>query len=51
MIFPWEAVVGLCKEYSVLSLVDAAHSIGQLAVDVKRSDCDFFVTVRTCLSE
>jgi selenocysteine lyase/cysteine desulfurase len=26
-------------------MVDGAHSIGQHKVDVKASDCDFFVTV------
>lgn len=42
---PWERLVGVCKKYGVLSLVDGAHSIGQHKVDVDRSKCDFFVTV------
>lgn len=42
--YPWEEVTELCHKYGALSLVDAAHSIGQHKVDVKRADPDFFVT-------
>jgi aspartate aminotransferase-like enzyme len=45
MISPWEKVVGVCRKYGVLSLVDGAHSIGQHKIDVGASKCDFFVTV------
>ncbi len=45
MVMPWEGVVDLCKKYGVLSLVDAAHSIGQLPVDLKKAGCDFWVSV------
>lgn len=45
MVYPWVEAVRLCKKYGVLSMVDGAHSIGQHKVDVKASDCDFFVTV------
>ncbi|ORX40856.1 pyridoxal phosphate-dependent transferase [Kockovaella imperatae] len=44
VVMPWEDVVGLCHKYGVLSLVDAAHSIGQQKLDVKRSDPDFLAT-------
>ncbi|KAK4684179.1 hercynylcysteine S-oxide lyase, partial [Tremellales sp. Uapishka_1] len=44
MIYPWEEVVGLCKKYGVLSLVDAAHMIGQVKVDVKKSEPDFWIS-------
>lgn len=44
VIYPWEDVVSLCHKYGALSLVDAAHSIGQHHVDVKKSDPDFWVT-------
>jgi selenocysteine lyase/cysteine desulfurase len=45
VVYPWVEAVRLCKKYGVLSMVDGAHSIGQHKVDVKASDCDFFVTV------
>jgi kynureninase len=44
VVYPWEDVTRLCHKYGALSLVDGAHSIGQHAVDVKKSDPDFFVT-------
>lgn len=44
VLYPWEDVVRLCHKYGALSLVDAAHSIGQHKVDVKVADPDFFVT-------
>ncbi len=28
-----------------MSLVDAAHAIGQIKTDVKNGDCDFWVAV------
>ena len=43
--YPWEEITGLCKKYGVLSLVDAAHAIGQIKLDMKKADCDFFVSV------
>jgi hypothetical protein len=46
VIYPWEAIVDLCKKYGVLSMVDAAHSIGQHKVNVAKVNCDFFVSVR-----
>lgn len=46
MIYPWEKIVKLCKEFGALSMVDGAHSIGQHKVDVVTSGCDFFVSVR-----
>lgn len=44
-IIPWEDIVRSCKKYGVLSLVDAAHAIGQVKTDVKASDPDFWVSV------
>jgi hypothetical protein len=43
--YPWEDIVALCRKYGVISLVDAAHAIGQVKTDVKRSDPDFWVSV------
>jgi selenocysteine lyase/cysteine desulfurase len=47
VIYPWEDIVGICKKYGVLSLIDAAHSIGQVKTNVKKSDPDFWVSVRS----
>lgn len=44
VLYPWEDVARLCHQYGALSLVDAAHSIGQHTVDVKKADPDFFIT-------
>ncbi|WWD20884.1 hypothetical protein CI109_105361 [Kwoniella shandongensis] len=44
VIFPWEAIVGTCKKYGVISVVDAAHAIGQIKTDVKKADPDFWVS-------
>ncbi|GHJ85264.1 hypothetical protein NliqN6_1666 [Naganishia liquefaciens] len=44
VIMPWERIVDLCKEYDVLSLVDAAHHLGQLPVDLKQSQPDFWLS-------
>lgn len=45
VIMPWERIVRLCKERDVLSLVDAAHHLGQLPVDLKSVQPDFWVSV------
>ncbi len=45
ILYPWEEIVKLCKKYGALSLVDAAHAIGQILTDVKKADCDFWVAV------
>lgn len=45
MILPWERIVDLCKEYDALSLVDAAHHLGQLPVDLKKVQPDFWLSV------
>nr|XP_018259566.1 uncharacterized protein I303_07634 [Kwoniella dejecticola CBS 10117]OBR81724.1 hypothetical protein I303_07634 [Kwoniella dejecticola CBS 10117] len=44
VIYPWEEIVRLCKKYGAMSIVDAAHAIGQVEVDVKKADCDFWVS-------
>ncbi|KAL7420902.1 hypothetical protein Q5752_004856 [Cryptotrichosporon argae] len=44
VVYPWEAIVRLCRKYGAWSIVDAAHAIGQVEVDVKRADCDFWVS-------
>lgn len=44
VLLPWERLVKVCKDYSVLSLVDAAHAFGQIPIDLEASQPDFFVT-------
>jgi hypothetical protein len=46
IVFPLAPLIKLCKDYGVLSLVDAAHAIGQGEVDVKAVDPDFWISVR-----
>lgn len=41
---PWVELVALCRKYNVLSLVDGAHSIGAVHLDLHAADPDFFVT-------
>lgn len=45
MLYPWEKVATLCKKYGALSIIDGAHAIGQIPLDIKKADCDFFVSV------
>jgi hercynylcysteine S-oxide lyase len=42
--FPWEKVCSLCRKYKKYSLVDAAHAITQIPIDIKDSQPDFFVS-------
>ena len=45
-LLPWKALVDICKEEDILSLVDAAHSIGQeTGLNLTESDPDFWVSV------
>ncbi|KAF2654894.1 PLP-dependent transferase [Lophiostoma macrostomum CBS 122681] len=41
---PFEELTKACHDLGVLSLVDAAHCIGAIEVDLKKLDPDFFVT-------
>lgn len=41
---PWERLVEMCKKEGVLSLVDAAHSVGQIQLDLAKMQPDFFVS-------
>ncbi|BFZ59140.1 erg26, C-3 sterol dehydrogenase [Saitoella coloradoensis] len=41
---PWERLCAVFREYDVLSLVDGAHAIGQIPVDLEATSPDFFVT-------
>ncbi|EJD49577.1 PLP-dependent transferase [Auricularia subglabra TFB-10046 SS5] len=43
-VFPWERMVKVCKEENVWSVVDAAHAIGQIPIDLPAADPDFWVS-------
>ncbi|KAI9494039.1 pyridoxal phosphate-dependent transferase [Zychaea mexicana] len=42
--FPFEAMIKLVREYDIYSLVDGAHAIGQIPLDLHKADPDFFVS-------
>ncbi|KAG8839491.1 hypothetical protein FRC20_006014 [Serendipita sp. 405] len=44
VLLPWEELVQICKENRIVSVVDAAHAIGQIPLDMQRTDPDYLVS-------
>jgi selenocysteine lyase/cysteine desulfurase len=42
--FPFERLIEACREERILSVVDGAHAIGQIALDLGKLQPDFFVS-------
>jgi hercynylcysteine S-oxide lyase len=42
--FPWIDMVAACRELGVLSLIDGAHGVGMIPLDLSAVDPDFFVS-------
>ncbi|KAK8207159.1 pyridoxal phosphate-dependent transferase [Phyllosticta capitalensis] len=42
--FPFEAVAQVCREEGVLSVIDGAHGVGMIELDLAKLDPDFFVS-------
>ncbi len=44
VVVPWERLCKLYRSHNILSLVDAAHAVGQIQVDMTAADPDFFIS-------
>lgn len=44
VLMPWKEICALFRQYNILSLVDAAHLMGQMPVDLEKADPDFWVS-------
>ena len=44
VVFPVAEVCALCRSRGILTMLDAAHSLGQLPLDVSATHCDFLTT-------
>lgn len=42
--FPFEETTKLCAKYKVLSLIDGAHSVGLIPIDLKELNPDFYTS-------
>lgn len=44
VIVPWERLVTLFRQHSILSLIDGAHAVGQIPLNLRSVDPDFFIS-------
>ena len=44
VVVPWEKLVETCREHGVLSLVDGAHGVGHIELNLGRAQPDFFAS-------
>lgn len=42
--FPFERFIGICRDEGILSVIDGAHGIGQIPLDMKTLQPDFFTS-------
>lgn len=42
--FPFERIVDICREEGILSVIDGAHGIGQIRLNMEELQPDFFVS-------
>ena len=42
--FPFEKLIKACKEESILSVIDGAHGVGQIPLNLGELSPDFFVS-------
>jgi cysteine sulfinate desulfinase/cysteine desulfurase-like protein len=43
---PWKEMVAICRERGILTVIDAAHSVGQEHINLSEANPDFWVSVR-----
>lgn len=41
---PWERLVEICRKEGILSMIDGAHGVGHMRLDLARTQPDFFVS-------
>ncbi|KAI8896254.1 pyridoxal phosphate-dependent transferase, partial [Globomyces pollinis-pini] len=42
LVFPIKEIVQICRNYGVLTIVDGAHAVGSVPIDLKGLECDFY---------